>query len=69
MLTGSGDAAGAIGWNVGVGLGTKPKVEGKGVLGGGGGYIPSCLSCLSMRSASPVTLLMMMVVLYNSGKS
>ena len=40
---------------MGVGLGTKPKVEGKEVLGGG--YMPGCLSCLSMRSASPVTLL------------
>ena len=52
---------------MGVGLGTKPEVEGKGVLGGG--YIPGCLSCLLMRSASPVTLSMMVVVSYHLGKS
>ena len=50
-----------------VGLGTKPEVEGNRVLGGG--YIPGCLSCLSMRSASLVTLSMMVVVSYSSGKS
>ena len=54
---------------MGVGIGTKPEVEGKGALGGGGGYIPGCLSCLSMRSASPVILSMMVVVSYSSGKS
>ena len=35
VLTGSDEVAGAIGWNMGVGLGTKPEVEGKGVLDGG----------------------------------
>ena len=52
---------------MGVGLGTKPEVEGNGVLGKG--YIPGCLNCLSMRSASPVTLSIMVVVSYSSGKS
>ena len=52
---------------MGVGLGTKSEVEGKGVLGRG--YIPGCLSCLSMRSASPVTLSMMVMVSYSSRKS
>ena len=54
VLTGSGDASGAIGSNVGVGLGRKPEVESNGVLGEG--YMPGYLSCLLMRSASPVTL-------------
>ena len=67
VLTVSGDVSGAMGRNVGVGLGTKPEVEGNGVLGKG--YIPGCLNCLSMRSASPVTLSMMVVVSYSLGKS
>ena len=52
---------------MGVGLGTKPELEGKGFLDGG--YIPGCLSCLLMRSASPVILSMMVVVSYSSRKS
>ena len=52
---------------MGVGLGTRPEVEGKGVLGGG--YIPGCLSCLLMRSASLVIHSMMVVVSFSSGKS
>ena len=67
VLTVFDDVSSAIGRNVGVGLGTKPKVEGNGVLGKG--YIPGCLNCLSMRSASPVTLSIMVVVSYSSGKS
>ena len=51
---------------MGVGFGTKPKVEGN-VLGKG--YIPGCLNCLSIRSTSPVTHPMMAVVSYSSGKS
>ena len=39
---------------MGVGLGTKAEVEGKGV--GCNGYIPGCLICLLIRSASLVTL-------------
>ena len=67
VLTGSGDASGTIGCSVGVGLGTKPKVEGNGVLGKG--YLPGFLNCLLMRSASLVTLSMMVVVSYSLGKS
>ena len=67
VSTASGGVADAIGWNVEEGFDTKPEVEGKGVLGGG--YIPGCLSCRSMRSALPVTLSMVVVVSYSSGKS
>ena len=52
---------------MGVGLGTKLEVEGNGVLGKG--YIPDCFNCLLMRSASLVTLSMMVVVSYSLGKS
>ena len=52
---------------MGVGLGTEPEVEGNGVLDKG--YIPGCLYCLWIRSVSPVTFSMMVVVSYSSGKS
>ena len=61
------ELAGATGLNVDVGLGTNPEVEGMGVLRRG--YIPGHRNCLSMRSASLVTLSMMVIVSYNSGKS
>ena len=61
------ELAGATGFNVDVGLGTNPEVEGMGVLHRG--YIPGHCNCLSMRSASLVTLSMMVIVSYNSGKS
>ena len=47
---------GTIGWNVEVGLCTKAEVEGKWFVCKG--YIPSCQSCLLIRSASLVILLM-----------
>ena len=50
-----------------VGLGMKVDVEGREFVSGG--YIPSHQSCLSIRSASPVILAMMVLVSYNSGKS
>ena len=53
--------------NVDVGLGMNPEVEGMGVLSKG--YIPGHRNCLSMRSASLVTLSMIVMVSYNSGKS
>ena len=56
-----------MGLNVEVGLGTKVDVEGKEFICRG--YIPGCQSCLSIRSASLVILLMMVMVSYNSGKS
>ena len=61
------ELAGATGLNVDVGLGMNPEVEGTGVLGKG--YIPGHCNCLSMRSASLVTLSMMVIVSYNLGKS
>ena len=61
------ELAGATGLNVYFGLGMSPEVEGIGVLGKG--YIPGHHNCLLMRSASLVTLSMMVIVLYNSGKS
>ena len=61
------ELAGVTGLNVDVGLGMNPEVEGIGVLSKG--YIPSHHSCLLVRSASLVTLSMMVIVLYNSGKS
>ena len=61
------ELAGATGLNVDVGLGMNPEVEGIGVLGKG--YISSHRNCLSMRSALLVTLSMMVIVSYNSGKS
>ena len=61
------ELAGVTGLNVDVGLGMNPEVEGTGVLGKG--YIPGHRNCLSMRSASLVTLSMMVIVSYNLGKS
>ena len=49
------------------GLGTEVDVEGKGFVFRG--YIPSHQSCLSIRSALPVILSMMVLVSYNSGNS
>ena len=60
------ELAGATGLNVDVGLGMNPEVEGIGVLGKG--YIPGHHNCLLMRSASLVTLSMMVTVSYSSGK-
>ena len=54
------ELAGATGLNVDVGLGMNPEVEGTGVLHRG--YIPGHRNCLSMRSASLVTLSMMVIV-------
>ena len=48
------ELAGVTGLNVDVGLGMNPEVEGIGVLSKG--YIPGHCNCLSMRSASLVTL-------------
>ena len=56
-----------IGSNVDVGLGADVDVEGDGFVGRG--YIPCHRSCLSIRSASPIILSMMVLVLYNSGNS
>ena len=50
-----------------VGLGVKVDVEGKGFVCRG--YIPGRRSCLSIRSALPVILSMMVLVSYNSGNS
>ena len=50
-----------------VGLGTAVDVEGEGFVGRG--YIPSHQSCLSIRSALPVILSMMVLILYNLGNS
>ena len=61
------ELAGVTGLNVDIGLGMNPEVDGIGVLGKG--YIPSHCNCLLMRSASLVTLSMMVIVLYSSGKS
>ena len=61
------ELAGVTGLNVDVGLGMNPEVEGIGVLGKG--YIPGHRNCLLMRSASLVTLSMMVIISYNSGKS
>ena len=61
------ELAGVTGLNVDVGLGVNTEVEGTGVLRRG--YIPGHHNCLSMRSASLVTLSMMVVVSYNLGKS
>ena len=56
-----------MGLNVDNGLGINPEVEGIGVLSKG--YILGHRSSQSMRSASCVTLSMIVPVLYNSGKS
>ena len=61
------ELADVTGLNVDVGLGMNPEAEGIGVLGKG--YIPGHCNCLLMRSASLVTLSMMVIVSYNSGKS
>ena len=58
---------GGMGLNVEDGLGTKPETDGNGV--GGKGYIPSLLSCLSIKSISLVIGSITAVVLYNSGNS
>ena len=50
-----------------VGLGVKVDVEGKGFVCMG--YIPGHRSCLSIKSASPVILSIMVLVSYNSGNS
>ena len=52
---------------MGAGLGAEVDVEGERFVGWG--YIPSRRSCLSIRSASPVILSIMVLVSYNSGKS
>ena len=39
---------------MGMGLGMKAEVKGRGVVHNG--YIPGCLSCLSIKSALLVTL-------------
>ena len=56
-----------MGLKVDDGLGINPEVEGIGVLSKK--YIPGHHSCHSMRLASCVTLLMIVMVSYNSGKS
>ena len=56
-----------MGLNVGDGLGMNPETDGNGV--DGKGYIPSLLSCLSIKSTSLVIRSITAVVLYNSGKS
>ena len=61
------ELAGVTCLNVDVGLGMNPEVEGIGVLSKG--YIHGHCNCLLMRSALLVTLSMMVIVLYNSGKS
>ena len=58
---------GGMGLNVGDGLGTKPETDGNGVAGKG--YIPSLLSCLSIKSTSLVIHSITAVVSYNSGNS
>ena len=58
---------GEIGSNVDVGLGVKVDVEGKGFVCMG--YIPGHCSCLSIKSALPVILSIMVLVLYKSGNS
>ena len=56
-----------MGLNVDDDLGLNPDVEGIGDVSKG--YIPGHHSCHSMRSASCVTLSMIVRVSYNSGKS
>ena len=58
---------GGMGLNVGDGLGTNPETDGNGV--DGKRYIPSLLSCLSIKSTSLVIHSITAVVWYNSGKS
>ena len=60
-------AAGIIGWNVELGLGMKPEVDGRGVCGSE--YIPLLLSCFSMRSTSLVILSMTAGTSNSSGRA
>ena len=61
------NCCGELGSKMDVGLGAEVDVEGEGFVVWG--YIPSHQSCLSIRSASPVILSIMVLVSYNSGKS
>ena len=56
-----------LGWKMDVGLGAALDVEGERFVGWG--YIAGHRSCLSIRSASPVTLSIIVLVSYSSGKS
>ena len=61
------NCCGELGSKMDVGLGVEVDVEGEGFVGRG--HIPSHWSCLSIRSASPVIISIMVLVSCNSGKS
>ena len=61
------NCCGELGSKMDVGLSAEVDVEGEGFVGRG--YIPGHRSCLSIKSASPVILSIMVLVSYNSGKS
>ena len=61
------NCCGELGLKMDVGLDAEVDVEGERFVGRG--YISGRQSCLSIRSASPVILSIMVLVSYNYGKS